>query len=307
VLTFVDPMDFSVHGQLSVATGFASNPQDFLWLSETKAYVTRLETNPTPGRRPHDGGDDILVVDPSRLEISGRIPLTSQADTPVHPDLQARPTVLVQAEGLVWVTLAHLTSKFNQAGEGRVVAVDPGSDEPVGLVRLPDLANCTGMVYVPSRESLYVSCSGLFLAGVQGQPQRSGIARIDLSEDPPVASVLRRGTDGAARAYGFDIDVAQERWLLVVRHGDLEQKISDVLVALDLDNGEETVIHEARTAYGMGGLLADDATDTVYVGEADPVAPALYRYRVNNGTFDEDGQVVSHPGVGLPPRCIRFY
>ena len=45
VLTWVDPSDASVLGQLHVGTGFSSNPYDYLQVSDTKAYVSRYESN----------------------------------------------------------------------------------------------------------------------------------------------------------------------------------------------------------------------------------------------------------------------
>ena len=307
VLTFVDPNDFNVIGQLSVATGFASNPHDFLWLWENKAYVTRYETNPRPGNEPYDGGDDILIVDPVARTITGRIPLAGYADTAHHPQAQARPDQMTYADGRVWVTLDHLTNDFEQSGEGRVVAIDPQTDEVVALVRLPEVTNCTGMAYNRHDHALYLSCSGLFVAGTEAQLTHSGIVAIDLKADPPQARVVRRAQDGVGRPYGFDLDVAQGRHLLAVRFGDLETGIPDRLVAIDLETAEETVVHEAGSAYGMGGLLADDATNTVYVGEADPANPAIFLYVLKDGAFCRDGMMEAHPRVGLPPRHIRFY
>ncbi len=307
VLTFVDPNDFSVIGQLPVATGFASNPHDFLWLSENKAYITRYEKNPTPGDMEFDGGDDILIVDPITNVITGRIPLADYADTKTNSNLQARPDQMADADGIVWVTLDHLTDDFKESGEGRVVGIDVESDEVVELVRLPEVTNCTGIVYSKSHHSLYVSCSGLFIAGTDDQLQHSGIVQIDLDANPPQVSVFRRAEDSNGRPYGFDLDVLQDRYLLAVRYGDLETNILDTLVAIDLETGEESVLHEAGSAYGMGGLLADDATNSVYVGDADPVNPGIHLYSIENDSFNYDGMINSHPTVGLPPRYIRFY
>ena len=58
VLTVLNPHGFAVNGQLSVATGFAANPHDFLWVDTHRAYVTRYEKNPQPGRKNYDEGDD---------------------------------------------------------------------------------------------------------------------------------------------------------------------------------------------------------------------------------------------------------
>ncbi len=307
VLTFVDPSEFTVIGQLAVGTGFASNPHDFLWLSDNKAYVTRYERNPIPGEEAHDGGDDILIVDPLSQTITGSIPLSGYADTESNADLQARPNLMAYAKKLVWVSLDHLSGNFNQAGEGRLLGIDHENDRVDHVVQIPDLVNCGGLVTALTREALYVSCSGLFINGRDQQLTRSGLVEVDLSDDTPQVTVIRHATEGQ-RPYGFDLDVLQGRWLLAVRFGDLDEGLPDRLVAVDLENQEEIVVHEAGTAYGMGGLLVDDDTDIVYVGEADPVTPGVHLYHLTDeDSFEYEGFVNAHPNVGLPPRHIRFY
>ncbi len=307
VLSFLDPVDFSVMDQLSVATGFAANPRDFLWLSESKAYVTRYERNARAGAGDFDGGDDLLVVDPDALAIVGRIPLGDQADTTANPGLQARPDQMAWAGGLVWVTLNHLTDDFKGAGEGLVVAIDPATDEIVHRLALPGLANCGGIVSVAERQALYLSCSGLFVAGEEEQRSRSGLARVDLSVSPPEAAVLRSAATGSGQPFGFELDVARGRWLFAVRFGDLEAEIPDRLVAVELDTGEEELVYEASSAFGLGGLLVDEAYGVLYVGDAAPESPAVHVYRVTEGGFTPAGSLDSHPRTGLPPRQIRFY
>ncbi len=307
VLTFVDPNDFSVIGQLPVATGFASNPHDFLWLSENKAYVTRYETNPTPGTEPYDGGDDILIVDPVARKITGRIELSQYTDNDSAQKFQARPDRMAYADGIVWVTLDHLTKDFDETGEGRVVGIDTTTDIVTDLVRLETLSNCTGIVYVAEKNALFLSCSGLFASGTEGQLAHSGIVRIDLNGDEPEVSILHEANDERKMPYGFDLDVVAGRWLLATRFGDIEADISDVAVLIDLESGEETLLHTAGSAYGLGGLLADDTTGTIYIGDADPQSPGIYLYTRDGDSFVEDGKIQAHPNVGLPPRHIRFY
>ncbi len=307
VLTFLDPDDFSVDGQLPVATGFASNPHDFLWLSEHKAYVTRYETNPTPGGEAFDGGDDVLIVDPAALSITGRIPLAAYTDTASDPELQARPDQMAYAEGRVWVTLNHLSADFKETGEGLLLGIDPGTDAVVERVSLPKVTNCTGLVYEESRRSLYVSCSGLFIPGVQKRRAFSGIVSVRLDGEVPEASLLRSAVEEDDRPYGFDLDVAEGRWLLAVRFGDLAEDLPDWLVAIDLDSAEERVVYASGSPYGMGGLLADDGTGAVYVGDADPASPGIHIFATEQGAFTHLGRIDAHPKVGLPPRHIRFY
>ncbi|MFH1529232.1 MAG: hypothetical protein ABIK09_00710 [Pseudomonadota bacterium] len=304
VITILDGVTFEVLGQVPVGTGFAANPHDLLWLDPGKVYVTRYETNPTPGRAPFDGGDDLLIVDPEAATVTGRIPLGDQAD----PGLLARPERMVLAGDRVWVVLGHLAADFKGAGPGRLVAVDPLEDAVDLVLDLPGVENCTGLVHLPARDRLYVACAGLFDGGRAAQLEGAGLVVVDLAVSPPEANLLRGGADAPGGAFAFDLTVADGRWLLGVRFGDLAAGTPDRLVAMDLDGDrEDVVIHEAGSAFGIGGVLADDVGGFVLVGDADPAAPRLLRFRVDGGAFTPDGEIRSHPSSGLPPRHLAFY
>ncbi|MEM6532986.1 MAG: hypothetical protein AAF654_10195 [Myxococcota bacterium] len=307
VLTFVEPVRLSVTGQLSVATGFASNPHDFLWLSSDKAYVTRYETNPRPGREPFDGGEDVLIVDPAARTVTGRVPLGVFADRQNNPALQARPDRMVFAEGLVWVTLNHLTGDFAEAGGGRVVGIDPETDQVVHSVVFDDFTNCSAIVYAELRAALFVACSGMFQTSAPEELGRSGIVEVNLSGDAPMARPFLRGADGIGRPYGFELEVSESAWLLAVRFGDLEAAIPDRLVQVSIEDGEETLVLEAQSAFGLGGLLVDDQNRRVYVGDADSTSPGIRILERVDGELLLTRIVNAHPQVGLPPRHIRFY
>ncbi len=80
ILRFVGLTTARVTAELPVATGFRSNPQDYLPLAPERAYVARYQTNSNPGRQVWDEGGDILIVDPSVPAITGRIALTPTLD-----------------------------------------------------------------------------------------------------------------------------------------------------------------------------------------------------------------------------------
>ncbi len=304
VVTILDGATFEVLRQIPVGTGFAANPHDLIWLDPDKVYVTRYEANPSPGAEPFDGGDDLLIVDPSAGAVTGRIPMGPHADSA----LLARPERMVLAGDRVWVALGHLAPDFKAAGPGRLVAVDPVTDAVEQVLDLPGLENCVGLLHAPEREALYVACAGLFEGGREGQLAGAGIARVDLSTTPPTPSILRRGGDSPEGAFSFDLAMAAQRWLLGVRFGDLAAGTPDRLVAMDLDGvREDVVVYEADSAFGIGGVLADDPGGQVLVGDANPQAPRVLRFRVDGGAFTPDGAIQAHPDSGLPPRHLAFY
>jgi hypothetical protein len=304
VVTILDGATFEVAGQIAVGTGFAANPHDLLWLDPDKVYVSRYEANPSPGRAPFDGGDDLLIVDPAAGAVVGRVPLDGAAE----PGLLARPERMVLAGDRVWVALGHLAPDFKDAGPGRIVAVDPVTDAVDRVLDLPGVENCTGLIHLPARQALYVACAGLFDRGRAGQLAGAGLVEVDLSVSPPAPAILRRGADAPGGAFAFGLAAAQGRWLLAVRFGDLAAGIPDRLVAMDLDGvREDVVVHEAGSAFGIGGVLADPIGGLVLVGDADPAAPRILRFQVDGGAFTPDGAFEAHPESGLPPRHLAFY
>ena len=95
VLTWVDVRSSTPTGQLSLATGFAANPRDYLLLNPTKAYVTRYQPNLAAGTGNHDEGSDIVVVDPLTRAVTTRLSLRSaMQDAPAvyypYPDKMLR-------------------------------------------------------------------------------------------------------------------------------------------------------------------------------------------------------------------------
>lgn len=299
VLTFINPSDFSVMGQLSVATGFASNPQDFLWLTDHKAYVTRYETNPAPGKKDFDKGGDILVIDPTNREILSRIDI-AEKETDIYP----RPTHMVFANNLVWVAIDQLNRDFSKAGNGRVIAVDTLTDMVKYDIEIESFKNCTGITHAEKHNKLIVSCSGLFHNDLNNKLGESGIVSIDLSSDNFEIETI---AEASGRPFGFEIEIFKDDLILCTHFGDLENNINDTLCAINLNTKAETEIHQVSTPYGMGGTLADSKNSVIYVGEADAVNPAIYLYTFLDGEFEFKKTINPCPKSGLPPRHIRFY
>ncbi|PIE06002.1 MAG: hypothetical protein CSA75_01795, partial [Sorangium cellulosum] len=141
VLTWVHVQSADVVGQLSVATGFASNPRDMLRLSDNKAYVTRYEPNLDSGHEPFDGGNDVLIVDPSARSITGRIDVQSAMAGEAEKYF-ARPDKMLWVRDRVYVLLGGYTGDFLSSAHSRVITIDPTSDEIVGVLELEGMRGC---------------------------------------------------------------------------------------------------------------------------------------------------------------------
>ncbi len=302
VLTWVDPASAAVEGQLSVATGFPSNPHDYLEVDGAKAYVTRYNTNPTPGREPLDGGGDLLVVDHARRAVVGRVDLGAEAG----PGFSPRPNRLARlAGGDALVTLDRFDAAFGRAEDARLVGVDPASDAPAWRLDLAGLANCGGLALSPSGARLAVACAGVFADGA-GQLARSGLALLDLGARPPreVARFDLAARFGApiAPALAF----ASESLLVGVAFGDLAAGRADLAFALDVATGEAAVIAEAADAFSFGDLrCAPGCGELCFL--ADAGRNVLRSFRPGAGPLAPGPELRVDTAFGLPPRSLGAY
>ena len=313
VLTFVDPATCSTTGQLSVATaGFKANPHDIVTLSSTKAYVTRYETNaaPTPVADDLDEGDDLLIVDPTLLMITGRIPLlpyaTSGEDgTPT----QARPDRAVLANGLVYVTLNSIDADFATTGAGRVVIVDPTTDAVVNVIDLPGVKDCSGLTYVAETKTLYVACGGAFSDA--GQVAESALIEVVLSGPAPVigralhAAAIGAGTDTLNLFYAAVLgDTAFVGTLGQYPAVDGSSPgTPDGFYAVSLATGVATPL-ASGAAGDLGAAVVDPATKRVFLPDAASQAPRVHVFDASGVTPVEVTGFEPNPSTHLPPRGI---
>jgi len=313
VLTFFDPATCAGAGQLSVATGgFKANPHDIVTLSSTKAYVTRYETNAAPTADPtdFDEGDDLLIIDPTLLTITGRIPLTAYA-TPGDDGTptQARPDRAVLANGLVYITLNSIDATFAATGAGRVVIVDPTTDSVAGVIDLPGYKNCSGLSYVPETKRLYVACGGAF--SDVDQVGESALLEVILSGAAPVngralhAAAIGTGTDTLNFFYAAVLgDTAFVSTLGQYPSVDGSfPGTPDGFYAVSFATGVATPL--ATGAAGqLGGAMVDPLTKRVFLPDGSDTAPLVHVFDASSGTPVELTGFEPNPSTHLPPRSI---
>jgi hypothetical protein len=302
VVTWVDPATAGVRGQLSVATGFASNPHDYLEAGGAKAYVTRYNTNPSPGREPLDGGGDLLVVDRDGPAVVGRVDLGAEAEGASQP----RPSRLARlAEGEAVVTLDRFDAAFQQAADARLVGLDTEAGALTWRLDVAGLANCGGLSVSPSGARLALACSGVFADGA-GQLARSGLVVLDLGARPPREAAR---FDLAAR-FGAPlapaVAFASETLLVGVAYGDLAAGRRDLAYALDLAGGEATTLAEAADAFSFGDLrCAPGCGERCFL--ADAGQNTLRPFRLEGGALAPEAGLRVDTAFGLPPRALGAY
>jgi len=308
VLTFASPITCTVRAQLSVGTGgFKANPQDVLVLSEHKAYVTRYETNhaPVASLNGLDGGDDILIIDPSVPTITGRIALSTYATAGATGPTQARPARLLRAGARVLVALDSLNAKLSEQGPGRVLALDPDTDQVTGSLDVPTLKNCGAFAYDTASKHLVVSCGGSFSAA--SQIAESGLVTFDLGSEPVSVATVKASALGTQPLSFATVSLGGANTAFVAALGSLDFTTNAVLsndtfLRVDLTAGTATKLLSS-SPYGLGGHLV--VNGKVVLADGDATHPLLHVLSAD-GT-PGDSTVDPDPAHHLPPRQLAFY
>ena len=302
VLTFLDPDDFRPVGQIALGTGFAANPYDVLFVGPGRAYVTRHDTNPSPGREAFDGGGDVRVVDTDRLAIAGRIDMHPLVPSTAPPMTEPRPDRLVRVGDRVFAILDNLSRDFQTGAAAGVVEVAPATDTVVAHVAMGALENCRCVA--PTSDGLWLGCNGVFGEGADRQLAASGVAFVStdaggltvtlsrsaqaLGTGPVGESCVALGTDRLLASIFGDLNGAPDRFVVIDRSGRLT------------DPGLQT----AAFGFGRPALVGE----VLLIPDAHPAMPAIRRLRVrSDGGFDALSPVDANPAVGLPPRSVARF
>lgn len=302
VITFVDVATGQVEGQLGVATGFPSNPHDYLETRDGRAFVTRYETNTRPGREPFDVGGDVLVVEtaPPRPRIVGRIDLAQPDDGGFQP----RPDRMIDVDGTAWVLLQRFDASFKGAADARIVGIDTARESVTFRVDLPSTANCGALARSPSGRLVAVACSGLL--GDRGRAgERSALVVLDASMSPPRVTTRVDSSAVGGAAFAPQVGFASDGVLVAGTYGSLDDGRTDTIVTVDAvsgavarfaDVGQAFALGDIRCAPGCGAcLVADARANALRVLYTDPDGRPVERARERVDAV-----------TGLPPRYLGF-
>lgn len=304
VLTFVDTRTAVVRAQLPVGTGFQSNPQDYLELSEYEAFVPRLSENASPGREPFDSGSDLLIVDPSVPQIIDSLAMPRRAG------YRPSPVGVTQLGGDVLVTLQHFQANFSGMAEGELVAVTIA--EPHVRYRLPltGFKNCGRAELSPSRERLLVACSAFVdRQGAVPEPEHSGLLLLDALTEPMAELARFPALELVQEPIQSSVEFVNEHVVLFKTQTALGADHDNRLFSLDLETGETVLLATAaRDDSGLGFGIAFGAM-SCRTGCGDPCLVAdksrgkLLRFELRGNTLAPLTDVVID-GAGLPPTGV---
>lgn len=300
------------HGEI-VEAGFSSNPQDFIFVDESSAWVPRYEVNQSPTASPDNLGNDLFEIDPSDMSRTGdRIDLSLLNTTgtvmteggPVEVDVFARPSRGALVGSSIVVGLDRISAGFDAAGSGMVAVIDL-EDESVEGLELPGLASCGRLVRVPRALSqVVVACVG-FAVPFGDEPQvraSSGIALLDVAGSEVTVAEIWRVDDDSKSAISVNAVIAIDSQRVIgVANGDFAAN-PDRLYLINLQTGFQELVHEASGSFVIGESAYDPDSEMLYVPDASE--NAVVEFAADEGGFVEVGSTTIAPGIGLPPTKV---
>ena len=297
-----------------VGVGFSSNPQDFVFVNETSAWVTRFSTNLDPEAPPENQGTDLLEIDPSTMTRTGaRIDLSSlnttgtvmTDDGPVEVTVYARPNRAVLVGSTLIVGLDRLSSDFDAAGPGMVAVVDLLAQDADGLL-LPDgLLNCGNAVPVPGAPNdVIVACLGFPVRDEAQTRASAGVVLLSVDGNETTIETTWRTSTVQTSAIAVNHLVAlDEDRVAGVDWGDRAAETGDSMSVTTLSTGAQFPVHESAGAFEIGIPAYDPDNESIFV--PDTGANAVFEYVIESDAAAETRSIEIAPSLGLPP--VRAY
>jgi hypothetical protein len=307
VLTWVNLETAVVRDQLSVTTGFISNPQDYVPFAPTKAFVTRLEPNFAAGSEPFDGGNDVLVIDPSVPEITGRIDLMPAMEG-APAGLYPRASGALMARGALRVLCLGMSADFRTHTDSRLVTIDPETLQLSHVLVIPGFRSCGSAEPSPDGTRLAVTCNGSFQSDPADGFPDSGVVLVDLGDVPAVSRQLssRELGIGQMRSATWTSDGA----LLLVTTGREETSLPGAVLTLDLTAGTVSppLLETTKNPFDFGPALCELPSRRCFVPDAGTDGGVLHELTVDPaGHATAARRLRVETSLGLPPRSIgRF-
>jgi hypothetical protein len=312
VLSWVNLETTAVRAQLNVGTGFAANPQDYVPVSDDKAYVTRFEQNGSSGLEDLDQGSDVLIIDPSTPSVIGRIDLAPVLAGEEPGYLPRATRALVAGERVL--LLAQAGNALFEFLDTRLVVIDANTDAIEQVLVLGGMKSCANLALSPAGDELAIACNGAFGQDPeQGFPD-SGIVIVALADE--LVEQRRFGAVELGGEQASALSYAGTSSLLFTTYGRYSADASallapDTLRRLDLQRGaidEEPLVATRASAFSLGDVRCAPRAGRCLLADAEREGGVLRRFEVaSDGSVSELGQVVPNPELGLPPRYLGVY
>lgn len=311
VVTWLDVESAEVLAQLNVSTGFAANPHDYLSVSSEKAYVSRFEPNLDSGDESYDNGNDLLIVNPERSSITGRIDLMPALPNEAA-NLYPRADRLVRAGPYAYAVLAGYSDDFQTSAPSRVARINTETNEIEQVLVVDGATGCGTLALSPSESEIAVACSGDLQGSASEAAAQSAIVRIAIEgEMHAVASYP--ATNFGSLPIGAGLDYASDELLVFVTWGEFETadapELLDRAYVVNLNDGETGLLLEAKSPpFSLWDVRCIPACNTCFLADAATNSGVLHRFEIGpEGEVAASMGVVPDPEIGLPPRHVgRF-
>ena len=145
-LGFITP----TNGEISVGNG--TNPQDIVFVSVNKAYVSRLASA------------QLVILNPTTLVQLGVVDLSSLV-TPNDGDGSPEPAYMLMHNGFVYVALQHIDftqPQLPKVANGEVVVIDPTTDSIMTVIELHGKNPFSEFQFNPALNRILISSVGDF-------------------------------------------------------------------------------------------------------------------------------------------------
>lgn len=310
VLTWVELATGAVRAQLSVATGFSSNPHDYVPFSPDTAFVPRFEPNLRSGAEPFDGGNDVLVIDPSSATITGRIDLMpALAGEPAGYYPRAERALI--AGGKLRVLAVGLDADFTDSLDSRLITIDPVSHALESVLVFEGMKACSSARPSPDGSVLAVACNGAFGAASSGGFEDSGVVLVSVADEP----VERERWTAAALGVGA-INLAawlDDTHLALVTFGRFSAdgtaaEADDEARTLDLDAGTISEPWLRAGPFSLGDVACSLEAGACLVADAEADGGVVHTLAIGPaGGVTLTGRAKPDPLTGLPPRALGAF
>ena len=308
VITWLDPSDARVLGQLAVGTGFESNPADYLEVQADRAWITRWGQNPAAGAEPFDRGGDVLLIDPQRQEIVGSIEL------PIEDDLPPRPSGMTRQGDHVLVSLTRVAKDFKTTGDFALASVRIPTGTVDAYTRFDGLKNCGRATPSPDGALLVFACSGAMnTKGLVADISQSALVVLDATQTPP--GEIRRfpAVELAGESLQTEVEFASNTVVLFKTQTEFQGERNNRLLSLNLEHETAVTVLEARPnskgqgkGIVFGGISCAPGCST-HCLLADADQGVLQRITLDTaGAPQELVAIRVEDNVGLPPRGLTL-
>jgi hypothetical protein len=272
-----------LNGELSANTDSpGSNPQDIAFVSNTKAYVSRLKSS------------RLLVINPTTLTITGEVDLSNK----VKPgDLDGLPefAYMLVHNGLLYVALQHLdfTTGFPPArvAPGEIVVLNPTTDAEVTTITLNGTNPFTTLQFSAALNRILVGTLGNF--GVND----GGLEAIDPTTNTLAGFIIDEATIGGDITH-FQLVSATKGFAVIT-----DANFNNALVSFNPTTGQKLATLLGPSSAFMPHF-AINSLGELYLALAGATTPTQ-GVKIFNTTTDAD--LTATPlNVGLPPLFVLF-